>query len=73
MTHVTYITLCGEVVRATRKAVLLQFNTAINGKHAVVEHWVPRSVCIDGDTLTEGDHDVLVAEWFVDKEGLPND
>lgn len=35
-----------------------------------VEHWVPRSVCLDGDALAVGDDDLIVADWWLEKEGL---
>lgn len=33
-------------------------------------HWIPRSVCDEGDILEIGDTDISVREWFADKEGL---
>lgn len=32
--------------------------------------WVPRSLCEDGETLEEGDTDIVVAQWKADQEGL---
>lgn len=62
-----YITLddVDQVIKADRgsKAVLVRFND-------LTEKWIPRSVCEDGDNLSVGDADVVVAEWFADKEGL---
>jgi hypothetical protein len=50
------------VVRTTDAAVLVNC--------AGVEHWIPRSVCMDGDTLSEHDTDICVRSWFVDKESI---
>ena len=56
-------TVTGLVVKTSEKAVLL---TIGNG----VEVWVPRSVCVDGDTIDKGDTDLVVQSWFAEKEGL---
>ena len=32
--------------------------------------WIPRSVCDGGSILEVGDTDIVVQEWFADKEGL---
>jgi len=53
------------IVKATAKAVLVRFSTA--GRADV---WIPRSVCEDGDALEEGDTDVVVQEWFAEREGM---
>lgn len=55
--------LTGEVVRATSYAVLFRDES---GR----EWWIPRSVCLDGDSLDEGDTDLVVATWFCEKEGI---
>lgn len=55
--------LHGEVIKATPAAVLFRDET---GR----ECWLPRSVCLDGDAVDEGDTDLVVAEWFAAKEGL---
>lgn len=52
-----------SVIRTTRDAVLVRFKD-------LKQVWIPRSVCQDGDTLKEGDTDIMVAEWFAEKEGL---
>lgn len=56
-------TLSGLITRTTESAVLMELDDGS-------EYWVPRSVCISGDTITEGDTDILVACWFLDKEGV---
>lgn len=57
-------TLIGEVLRpTTERAVLFRLETG-------VEKWIPRSVCLDGDVISEGDTELVVAEWFCEKEGL---
>lgn len=33
------------------------------------EFWIPRKVCLDGDSLDEGDEDVVVADWWLKQEG----
>lgn len=55
-------TIDAEITRATGKAVLV----TIDGD----EHWIPRSVCLDGDALDVGDADLIVADWWLEKEGL---
>ena len=32
--------------------------------------WIPRSVCTDGGELKTGDTDIVVREWFAEKEAL---
>ena len=62
------VTLGGvEVIDTTEKAVLIAW-TVKNEEHT---SWVPRSLCLDGDTLNIGDTDVCVAKWFANKEDLP--
>jgi len=56
-------TLSGEVKKATANAVLFELD---NG----TEIWVPRSVCIDGDQADEGDTDLIVANWWLDNNGV---
>lgn len=56
-------TLSGEVIKVTDGAVL--FVTDDDR-----EVWVPRSVCLDGDEAEEGDTDLIVADWWLEKEGL---
>lgn len=55
-------TIHAEITKATAKAVLV----VIEGG----EHWIPRSVCLDGDALDVGDDDLIVADWWLEKEGL---
>lgn len=56
-----------EVIAKTEKAVLIEWKA--HGE--VFNAWVPRSVCTDGQTLQPGDTDIIVQEWFAEKEGLP--
>lgn len=56
-----------EVIDTTEKAI----QVAWEKRDGVHTHWVPRSVCEDGDELSEGDKDISVATWFVNKEDLP--
>ncbi len=57
------VTLNGGITRTTERAVLLAENED-------TEHWIPRSVCLDGDTLEVGDTGVVVALWYAEQEGL---
>jgi hypothetical protein len=61
-----------EVVRTTERAVLIVFDVkSPSGEEDEVELWVPRSVCEEGDGLDEGDKDIRVKRWFVEKNDLP--
>ena len=51
-----------EITRATDAAVLVELDDR--------EVWIPRSVCLEGDALDVGDTDLIVADWFLEKEGL---
>ena len=62
MARFAQTTLHNEIRKATDKAVLI----VVDGE----DHWVPRSVCLDGDSLAEGDEDLIVADWWLKKEGL---
>ncbi|TXG96259.1 MAG: hypothetical protein E6R08_09810 [Nevskiaceae bacterium] len=55
-------TLNATITRTTDKAVLVVIDDE--------EHWIPRSVCLDGDALETGDEDLIVADWWLEKEGL---
>lgn len=55
-------TIEAEITRATDAAVLVDFGDR--------EVWVPRSVCLEGDALDVGDTDLIVADWYVQQEGL---
>lgn len=55
-------TVEADVTRTTDAAVLV----TIDGE----EHWVPRSVCLGGEDIAEGDTDLIVADWWLIKEGL---
>lgn len=59
-----HVTLAGEVLIARPHSVLFRNDEDDR------EHWIPRAVCVDGDTLDEGDTDVIVGAWFVKKEGI---
>lgn len=54
-------TLSGLVVKTTDAAVLFQPDDG-------AEFWVPRRVCLDGDSLEEADTDIVVADWWLKKE-----
>lgn len=56
-------TIHAKIRKATDKAVLIVVEDGS-------EHWVPRSVCLDGDALDVGDDDLIVADWWLEKEGL---
>ena len=58
-----FTTLSGEVVKTTDRAVLFRDEND-------QEHWIPRSVCCDGDHIDEGDTDVNVGTWWGEREGL---
>ncbi len=58
-----------KVVGVTEKAIKIRWTQPDDIE---VEQWMPRSVCIDGDTLVVGDTDVVAATWFVEKEDLPH-
>lgn len=55
-------TIHAEIVDATDMAVRIL--------HDGEAHWVPRSVCLEGDALDVGDADVVIADWWLEKEGL---
>ena len=55
-------TIEAEITRATDAAVLVELDDR--------EVWIPRSVCLEGDALDVGDTDLIVADWFLEKEGL---
>lgn len=56
-------TLSGEVKKTTDGAVLFVTDGG-------VELWVPRSVCLDGSEIDEGDTDIVVADWWLEKNGV---
>jgi hypothetical protein len=58
----TYDPIDGEVILTTDAAVLIE---TPDGK----ERWVPRSCCEDGNDLDEGDDDIRIATWWLDREG----
>lgn len=55
--------LLGVVTKSTDSALLI----LVDGYD---EKWVPRSVCLDGADIDDGDEDVFVADWWLKKEGL---
>ena len=55
-------TVEAEITRATDAAVLVDLGDR--------ELWIPRSVCLEGDALDVGDTDLIVADWYVQQEGL---
>lgn len=55
-------TVAGEVIRTTAAAVLFKLDDGD-------EVWVPRRVCLDGDSAEEGDTDLVIADWWLEKEG----
>lgn len=55
----------GTVTFVTAKAVLYV------SKAAKTEHWIPRSMIEDGDDIEIGEQEMLVKEWFLDKEDIP--
>lgn len=63
----TWATLDGYVVaRTTEKAV------AVAKAKAPAEDWtwLPRAMCMDGDTLAIGDTDISIRESMADEKGL---
>lgn len=54
----------GEIIRTTERAVLVKLWDSDE------EVWIPRSCCEESD-LQAGDEDIMVARWFLEKEGLP--
>jgi hypothetical protein len=62
-----YVTLSDvdRVVWSTQKAIMVRFRNPDRP-----DLWIPRSVCECGDDLAEGDSDVVVQEWFAEREGL---
>lgn len=55
-------TLEGVVEKATDAAILFLPLTG-------TEFWIPRRVCLDGDSIDEADEDVCVADWWLKQEG----
>jgi len=55
-------TIEAEIIRTTDAAVLVDLGDR--------EVWIPRSVCLEGDALDVGDTDLIVADWFIEQEGL---
>lgn len=51
------------VLRISRRAVLVRTDD-------LDEIWIPKSVCIDGDDIEEGDQDISVRSWWAEQEGL---
>lgn len=57
-------TIAGEVTKTFPKSVLVHLPEQDRTL------FIPRSVILDGDTLSPGDTDLVVAEWFCEKEGI---
>lgn len=55
-------TIYCEVTMTTDDAVLVD--------HQDEEFWVPRSVCLDGQSIEEGDSDLVVADWWLRDRGI---
>lgn len=55
-------TLDGLVMKTTEGAVLWQPSRGD-------EFWIPRKVCIQGEEIEDGDEDIIVANWWLEKEG----
>lgn len=51
---------------AVRKVTAKAFHVLVEGE----ERWIPRSVCLDAEAVEEGDTDLIVADWWLEKEGL---
>jgi hypothetical protein len=61
-----YVVLDGyTVIRATEAAVCIS--------KADTDTWLPRAHIQDGDTLDEGDTDIIVAGWLAIREQLDMD
>lgn len=56
--------LTGEVVRALEQAVLFKSDTDSR------EHWIPRSVCVDGNFIEDDDTEIVVEDWFLIQESI---
>lgn len=54
----------GEVLRITDSAVHFLFDVDD------AKYWVPRSVCLDGDSVEVGDTDRVIQDWWAKKEGV---
>lgn len=69
MARARYDSLEGcEIIKTTDMAVLVTW-TGRDG--SAMEQWIPRSACEGGDKLEEGDTDIIVACWLIEREGLP--
>lgn len=69
---VEYSTLSGSVERTTDRAVLFTPAHRADAENLDVHFgdskWIPKSVLRDGDSVEEGDTDIDVAKWWVDKQ-----
>ena len=52
-----------SVIRTTQKAVLVRLDD-------LTEIWIPRSVCLDGDDIVDGDEDISVQAWWAEQEDI---
>lgn len=67
-----YLPIKGAVIGEAKSglAILVRFNESGDLLGDTHDHWIPRSVCEEGDDLAVGDNDIRVAEWWLNKEGL---
>ena len=65
----TYVTLSGRVVRTTHAAILFKPDPDEDVEAIHNEIWIPRSVCMDGDVADDGDTDIAVKKWWLEKNG----
>lgn len=52
-----------SVIDTSPKAVLVLLDDETS-------RWIPRSVIVDGDSVTEGDTDISIQAWWAEKEGI---
>jgi hypothetical protein len=52
-----------HVIKTTPMAILVRFNN-------MSEVWMPRSVVECGEDIQVGETDVVVRDWFAEREGL---
>lgn len=60
--HAGKTTLDHDIRKTTERAVMI----VVNG----TDVWIPRSACLDGEHLGEGDQDLVVANWWLRENGL---
>ena len=62
-----YCYLQADVTKLTASAVLLAM---MDGPRKGENVWVPLSLFDEPDFVEQGDDEVVVARWFVEREGL---